>query len=185
MPTLVRGRGPARHGRTKQPHLSESGSGAAGDTSAHAGSSPGLCRSGSDECWASRTTYIQHSQHVSGGCPPAGWSLPGSPCSLLAAGVLWGMHKVAMLWTIAYRADVPVGNPPARGARGILFKKGFSSPRPRMGHHELLFRETWAVPRGQAHTKTPGRGKPAAAILAHLAPADASLHHPSAMPVLP
>lgn len=39
----------AWHRETKQLHLeSESGSEAAGDSSAHAAPSPGLCRSGSD-----------------------------------------------------------------------------------------------------------------------------------------
>ena len=162
MHVLMRGRSPAQHGRTKQMHLEpESGSGTAGDSSAHAGSSPGLCKSGSDQCWGSSTTYIQHFQPVSGSFPLAEWSLPGCPCSLLAAGMLCGMHKVGML-----RPRSPAGNPPARGVCGILFKKGFSPPCPHMGHHELLSKETWAVPRGQARTKTPGIGRPATAMLA-------------------
>lgn len=33
------------------------------------------------------------------GFPPTERSLPGSPCSLLAAGMLCGMHKVGMLQT--------------------------------------------------------------------------------------
>lgn len=95
MRTLTHGQSPARHGRTKQLHLeSGSGSGTAGDRGARAGSSPGLCKSGSDRCWGSRTTYIQHFQPVSGGFPPpAGPSLPGSLCSLLAAGMLGGMPQ--------------------------------------------------------------------------------------------
>lgn len=51
MHTLVHGRNPAQHKRTKQLHLeSRSGSGTAGDSSVHGGLSSGLHKSGSDQC---------------------------------------------------------------------------------------------------------------------------------------
>lgn len=87
MHTLVRGQSPVQHGRTKQlPLESESGSGAAGDTSAHAESSLGPCKPESDQCWGSGTTYIEHFQPVSGGFPLAGWSL-----------LVWSIHALCSL----------------------------------------------------------------------------------------
>lgn len=83
MRTLVRGWSPARHGRTKELHLeSRSGCGAAGDGSAHAGSSPGLCRSGPDQCWGSRAAHVQHLQPVPGGFPS--WVVPARLSTLFA-----------------------------------------------------------------------------------------------------